>query len=322
MDLHMRHLRYYVAVAEELNFTRAAQRLHIAQQALSAQIKQLEQAVGVTLLVRNTRNVALTAAGTAFLADARALLDAADTAVDRARTIQRGEYEQLTLGFLEGAALTLTDPILSAFRQQHPQVQVELRQFGYDDPSAGLDGGAVDVAFVRLPVSTPELEFEPLFGEPVVAALPVRHRLARRHEVSARELLDEPLLSSACTDRTWNAFWELDSHRGGRPAPVVSRSTTLLEEMHKVMTGVGIGVTVASCRWLPFPGVTLVPIRDAAPSQVAVGWRRGQSSALVRSFVALARTVRDERADLVLALAEPDFTDPTPPPALSPAGPS
>lgn len=97
----MRHLRYFAAVAEELNFTRAAQRMHIAQQALSAQIKQLEQTVGVTLLVRSTRSVELTAAGAAFLVDARALLAASDTAVKRARAIQRSEHDRLALGFLE-----------------------------------------------------------------------------------------------------------------------------------------------------------------------------------------------------------------------------
>ncbi|WP_433665783.1 LysR family transcriptional regulator [Nocardia sp. CA-136227] len=316
MDLHMRHLRYFVAVAEELNFTRAAHRLHIAQQALSAQIKQLEQAAGVTLLVRSTRSVELTAAGTVFLADARALLADADAAVDRARTIQAGEHERLTLGFLEGAALTLTDPILSAFRQRHPGVQLELRQFGYDDPSAGLADGTTDVAFVRRPISTPDIEVEPLFSEPVVAALPSGHRLAARPSVSVSDLLDEPILGSACADRTWNGFWELESHRAGRPAPVVSRSTTLLEEMHKVLTGVGFVVTAAACRWLTFPGVTLVPIADAAPSRVAVAWRRGRASALVRSFVDLSRAVRDDRPDLVRALAEPDFTDRTPPSML------
>ncbi|MFE3103858.1 LysR substrate-binding domain-containing protein [Nocardia tengchongensis] len=316
MDLHMRHLRYFVAVAEELNFTRAAQRMHVAQQALSAQIKQLEQMAGVTLFVRSTRSVELTAAGAAFLTDARALLAASDTAVERARAIQSSERERLAVGFLEGAALTLTDPILSAFRQRHPGVRLDLRQFAYDDPSAGLADGQVDVAFVRLPISTPDLDFAPLFSEPVVIALPRSHRLAAAPVVAARELLAEPLLGSACADRTWNAFWELDSHRGGRPAPVVSRSTTLLEEMHKVMTGLGIVVTVAACRWLTFPGVALVPIADAAPSRVAVGWRRDRASELVRSFAEIARTVRDDHPDLVRAVAEPDFGDPTPPVSL------
>ncbi|MEV6100688.1 LysR substrate-binding domain-containing protein [Nocardia sp. NPDC051981] len=316
MDLHMRHLRYFVAVAEELNFTRAAVRVHVAQQSLSAQIRQLEQQIGVTLFVRSTRTVELTAAGVAFLADARALLAAAGTAVDRARALERGEHEQLTLGFLEGAALTLTDPILSAFRQRHPGARLELRQFAYNDPSAGLCGGEVDVAFVRLPISAPELDFMPLFSEPVVVALPPGHRLADRTVVSAQDLLDEPILGSACADRAWNSFWELDSHRGGRAAPVVSRSTTLLEEMHKVMAGVGIVVTAAACRWLTFPGVKLVPIADAAPSRVAVGRRRGRSSVLVRSFMELAQTVRDEHPELVRIVAEPDFGDPAPPPAL------
>ncbi|RMI28185.1 hypothetical protein EBN03_31305 [Nocardia stercoris] len=133
--------------------------------------------------------------------------------------------------------------------------------------------------------------------------VPARHRLAGRTSVRARELLDEPLLGATTGDPVWNAFWELRAHRGGGAAPVVSRSNSLLEELPKVATGAGVVITVAYARWIPFPGVRLIPIVDVPPNEVAVGWRGCRESALVRSFVDIARTIRDSRphADLTRA---------------------
>ncbi|MFE3225219.1 LysR family transcriptional regulator [Nocardia sp. NPDC059228] len=316
MEVHTRQLQYFIAVAEELSFTRAAQRLHVSQQGLSTQIKQLEQAMDVVLFSRTTRNVELTAAGAVFLQDIRGALTGLDVAVERARSVHRGEQDRLVLGALEGAALTLTEPILSTFRQRHPGITVELRHFTYEDPSAGLVTGSVDVAFARRPFVDDGVQFETLFAEPLMVMLPTNHRLAERTEVFAHELLDEPLLGAATTDPVWNAFWELSAHRGGAPATVVSRSSSLLEELHKVATGVGIVLTVACARWIPFPGVRLLPIADVPPNEVAVGWRGAQESALVRSFVEVARCIRDTCPDLVAQLQEPDFTDCTVPPHL------
>ncbi|MFC4605191.1 LysR family transcriptional regulator [Rhodococcus kronopolitis] len=317
MELQTRQLRYFVAVAEELSFTRAAQRLHIAQQALSAQVKQLEQTLGVVLLTRTTRSVTLTAAGAAFLEDIGALLVALDDAAERARSMQRSEHERLVLGFLEGAALMLTEPILSAFRDHHPGVTVEMRQFNYDDPSAGMTDRSVDVAFLRRPLTTDGVDFAPLFAEPRVVMLRADHPLADRASVDVAELIEEPILGAACTDPVWNAYWELDAHRGGGPpVQVASRSTTVLEEYQKVAAGVGIVVTAACARWIPYPGVTLVPIVGDAPNEVAVAWHRDNDSALVRSFVDVARRVRDAQPELVKKLQEPDFGDRRIPPLI------
>ncbi|MGW4353913.1 LysR substrate-binding domain-containing protein [Nocardia sp. NPDC004582] len=316
MEVHTRQLQYFIAVAEELNFTRAAQRLHVSQQGLSTQIKQLEQSMDVVLFSRTTRNVELTAAGAVFLQDVRSALTGLDVAIERARSVHRGEQDRLVLGALEGAALTLTEPILSTFRQRHPGITVELRQFTYEDPSAGLASGSVDVAFARRPFVDGGVRFETLFAEPLMVMLPTGHRLASRTEVFTHELLDEPMLGATTTDPAWNSFWELDAFRGGAPAPVISRSNSLLEELHKVATGVGIVLTVACARWIPFPGVRLLPIVDAPPNEVAVGWRVAQESALVRSFVEVARTIRDTHPDLVTRLQDPDFADCTVPPHL------
>ncbi|WP_433565274.1 LysR substrate-binding domain-containing protein [Nocardia sp. CA-151230] len=309
MEIHTRQLRYFVAVAEELSFTRAAQRLHVAQQGLSAQIRQLEKALDLVLFTRTTRSVELTAAGAALLEGVRSALTTLEMAVEGARVAQRRESDRLVLGYLEGAALTLTEPILAAFREQHPGVTVDMRQFTYEEPAAGLESGSVDVAFVRLPFRAQGIRFEPLFAEPLVALVPAAHRLAELPEVRVRDLLDEPLLGAATTDPEWNAFWELHDHRDGRPAPVVSRSSSLLEELHKVAVGVGVVLTVASARWMPFPRVRLLPVADAPRNEVTVGWRADRETSLVRSFVKIARDVRDANPDLVACLESPDFED-------------
>ncbi|GAB2445257.1 LysR family transcriptional regulator [Nocardia tengchongensis] len=316
MEVHTRQLQYFIAVAEELSFTRAAQRLHVSQQGLSTQIKQLEHAMDVVLFSRTTRNVELTAAGTVFLQDIRGALTCLDAAVERARSVHRGVQDRLVLGALEGAALTLTEPILDTFRQRHPGITVELRHFTYEDPSAGLTSGSVDVAFARRPFVDDGVQFETLFAEPLMVMLPTNHRLADRTQVFVHDLLDEPLLGASTTDPVWNAFWELNAYRGGTPAPVVSRSNSLLEELHKVATGVGVVLTVACARWIPFPGVRLLPIADVPPNEVAVGWRCAQESPLVRSFVEVARSTRDTHPELVTLLQKPDFADCTVPPHL------
>ncbi|MFD7843720.1 LysR family transcriptional regulator [Nocardia sp. NPDC059764] len=304
MEIHTRQLQYFVAVAEELSFTRAAQRLHVSQQGLSTQIKQLEHDMAVTLFSRTTRQVDLTAAGAVFLKHVRNVFTALSSGLEEARAVHRGEHDRLVLGCLEGAALTLTEPILAAFRARHPEVTIELSHFTYETPSAGLANGEVDVAFVRRPFVDDGLHFEPLFHQPLMAMLPARHRLATRSAVSAAELLDEPILASGPADPVWNAFWRLESHRDGRPAPVVHPVKTLLEELHQVATGMGIAMTVPCAAWIKWPGVRVVPVTDAAPNEVAVCWRAGQQSPLVRSFVEVARRVRDENPDLVARLQE------------------
>ncbi|MFE5287096.1 LysR family transcriptional regulator [Nocardia sp. NPDC056611] len=311
MDVHSRQLRYFVAVAEDLSFTRAAQRLHVAQQGLSAQIKQLEQALDLVLFIRTTRSVELTAAGEALLEGVRSALTTLGLAVEQARVAQRRESDRLVLGFLEGAALTLTEPILAAFRERHPDVTVDMRQFTYEEPAAGLADGSVDVAFARLPFRADGIRVEPLFSEPLVALVPAGHPLTELPEVRVRDLLDQPLLGADNDDPVWNAFWELHDHRGGNPAPVVSRSKSLLEELHKVSAGVGVVLTVASARWMPFPRVRLLPIVDAPRNEVTVAWPAEHESPLVRSFVEIAREVRAARPELVELLERPDFEDRT-----------
>jgi DNA-binding transcriptional LysR family regulator len=157
MSIGLHHLRYFVAVAEEGHVTRAAQRLRIAQPSLSAQIRYLERQVGAPLFRRHPRGVELTPAGEAFLAEARAALVAADAAVDAARRATRPSH--LRLGLIVGTQIEVTSTVLYAYRSRHEGVVLDLVEHSFADPSAGLNGGEVDVAFVMPPFAHEGLRF-------------------------------------------------------------------------------------------------------------------------------------------------------------------
>lgn len=303
MDLSTRQLRSFVVLAEELHFTRAAARLFVAQQALSRQIRDLEQRLDVRLLDRTTRRVALTPAGAAFLDAARTALDALDAGVERAGRLARGETGTLKLGFQPGAALELTAPILDGFRASHPDVALELREFGFEEPSAGLVSGWADVALTRPPFSGDDLVLEPLVREPMLVAVARTHRLAARESVTVHDLLGEPIVVGRTADEAWQAHWTLDRYRAGGRAPISMQTSSHTEEIDVVAAGIGIMVTpAAASRFTPHPGIAYVPISDLPPSVLVLGWRAGEDGPLVRSFLAVAREVRDEHRDLVATI--------------------
>jgi DNA-binding transcriptional LysR family regulator len=300
VDLHTRQLRYFVVLAEELHFTRAAARLFVAQQSLSAQIRQLEQRVGTPLLRRTTRNVELTAAGQHFLEAAREALAALDDGVLQARATAAATSDRLSLGFMVSAAVELTAPILAEFALRYPRVNVDLHEFPYDDPSVGLASSAVDVGFVRTPIALPEARFQSLFVEPLAIAVSTRHALADRTQVTVREILDEPTIAPRCSDPEWTAFWMLEQYRDGKPANIAFHTATLLEELESVGMGQPyvIITAMAAARYAPRPGVRFIPISDVPGSEVALGWRADRDSELIQAFVQTALDVRDREAEL------------------------
>ncbi len=169
--LELRPLSYFVAVAEELHFGRAAARLHIAQPSLSVQIRKLEHSLGTALFIRDSRHVALTPAGVRLLEGSRQLLSDAERIASLTRQVGRSARSNLVIGFQANAAAELTPPdILSAFRSMHPDVEVEMQSFDFSDPPyVGLGDGTVDVAFIRPPVVVADwLALDTLFIEPRV----------------------------------------------------------------------------------------------------------------------------------------------------------
>ncbi|MEX1657593.1 LysR substrate-binding domain-containing protein [Streptomyces pseudovenezuelae] len=264
MDLDLRKVRYFVAVAELLHFGRAAERLHIAQPVLSRQIRALEKDLGAELFRRDSHGVTLTPAGRQLLDDARHLLTVADGTRRRVHRAAHGPH-RLVVGFRAGIVLSHA---LRAFCATRPDVAVEARRVEWDDQEDLILDGTVDLAYVRLPVRERGLELLPLFTESRVAMLPADHRLAGKQELLLADLADEPRL------------------RYADPGPDDVPIRTIEEKFERVVAGQGITLVPESvARQYSRPDITYVPVQDAEPDQVLLAWAVNQRSSLVEAFV-------------------------------------
>src|SRR6266702_1511597 len=283
MDLDLRKLRYFVAVAEQLNFGRAAEQLHIAQPVLSRQIQALEQELKVTLFVRGNRGTELTAAGQALLEDARHLLPAADGARRRVLDANTGR-RTFTVGFAPG--LMVTDAVRE-FSQHRQELSIEVfRTDWYNQTEVILDG-RVDVGYQRQPLDPKGLGVEPLLEEPRVVSLPVDHPLAGKATVSVTDLADEHLLQDPEIVPEWRDIATELRARGPRAA--TPRLRTVEEKLEHVARGNGVVVLPAStAAFYTRPDVTHVPVDDIGPSQVCLAWDSQRRSPLIPEFVAIA----------------------------------
>ncbi|HEX3803256.1 MAG TPA: LysR substrate-binding domain-containing protein [Solirubrobacteraceae bacterium] len=296
-NVTLSQLSYFVAVAEELNFTRAADRLHVSQSPLSQAIKALETNLGVTLLQRTSRHVELTEAGEELLPAARAALGAVEHAVKVAREAGQGERRLVRVGFLAYGACNVIDESLAAFAAPASELRLETRQFDFSDPTAGLADAIVDAAFLRLPVSSHELEIEALTSEPRVAVLPVWHPLADREAITVTDLLDEHWLQMPGRDGLWRDFWLATAHRNGVEPLLGPEVHTVEEQLTATVTGGYVSLTPESvATFYRRPGISYVPVVGIEPSEVAIAWRRGDDRSSVREFVS---SVRDTATALV-----------------------
>jgi DNA-binding transcriptional LysR family regulator len=291
----VRELRYFVAVAEERRFTRAAERLFITQQSLSAAIAQLERRLGVELFRRDRQGLTLTPAGQALLVAARGILAQAAAAVEETR--RAAGAAPLRVGYAVLAASELTTPILTHLQAAEPQLEIRLRLADYDDPSAGLATATADVALVRRPIDGP-YAFQDLFAEARVAVLARTHPLADRSAVAVEELDAEPVIADPGPDAIWRAFYTADDVRGGPPAHGVEVGS-FDEELATVALGRAIAFTsAAAARLYPRPDVAYVPLAGAAPCTVALAWDPERPPTVLPSLLAAARRAREQaRAD-------------------------
>jgi DNA-binding transcriptional LysR family regulator len=289
LPLDLRKLRYFVAVAEELHFGRAAQRLYVTQPVLSRQIRRLERELGVDLLVRTSRDVALTPAGVRVLDEARALLVAADATRRRIEDVASGEAA-LTVGFFVGDEFTAA---LEQFAERYPDVAIDLLRVYWHDQTDVLHDGRADVGFVHLPVDDEGLELVPIRSEARVAVLPTGHPAAGKHEISIAELADDPVIIQRGASPTWQAFHNVDPRPDGRqprPGPAVDN---LEEKLQHVAAGRAISFVPASVAGAYIqPGIAYVPVTDIPPIQICLAWKRGQRTELVSAF---AEAITDTR---------------------------
>jgi DNA-binding transcriptional LysR family regulator len=240
MDAHLRDLRYFVAVAEELHFGRAAERLHLSQPALSKQIRALETTLRAQLFRRDRRRVELTAAGTALYAVARDLLRDWDEGVAVVADAAAQEARVLRVGTLTSIGRALYPAIIDQFAKRQPGWRVELRSFGWGDATGGLREQAADAAFIWLPTGDPMIEAEVLAVERLFVALSAAHPLAGRSSVSFAEIADEPITALPAAAGAVRDFWLAAAARAGVPARVAAEVSSADEVFEVVASGAAI----------------------------------------------------------------------------------
>jgi DNA-binding transcriptional LysR family regulator len=294
MNIELRHLRYFVAVAEESSFTAAAHRVHVAQQVLSTQIRQLEDAVGTQLLNRTNKGATLTPAGAAFLTSARETLAGLDRGVAAARNAARAVTGKLIVGVGSGCENETRTRLLTAFEAAFPDVEMSIAAFDMSQPSAGLLDHSSDVALVRPPVAAPGIELTVVRSEPRIFALPAGHPLTARAELSLSDVAGLPFITAdlatdGCEPRAWQDDWLIRPRPGGDVPIIGATARTVDAWCEHVAAGHGIGLCPASAaRFHGRPGVCFVPSTGVPPATMCVAWRAGDSRPAVRHFVTLA----------------------------------
>jgi DNA-binding transcriptional LysR family regulator len=293
--MELRQLRYFVAVAEELHFARAAARLLIASPSLSQQIKALERSLSTTLFERSSTGVSLTPAGHQLLPLARATLDAAAEVTATARRISEQRATVLRLGFLGFTLTPTTRRLLTEFGREVPSVTVQLRQYEWDDPSAGLLSGETDAAFVRLPLTGDDrMQTVELASEPLFAIVAEGHELAGLDSVSSARLAEEHWLEvESVTDPVFARYWYFRDLRGAAQ-PVRTSAGTVEEWLGEIAFGRGVNAVPSGlAEQYRRPGLAFVPISDAPPSRLVLAWLRDDASAVAET---LARFAAGRRA--------------------------
>jgi len=306
----LRLIEYFITVAEELHFGRAAERLHIAQPSLSQQIRQLERQLGVTLLERDSRNVRLTSAGETLLREGRRTLSQARHAIHATRS---AAARQLTVGFYGTAATVLLPDVLSMYGRQLPTVDVSVRELLLGNVGDVLDG-RVDIAFTRLLPGQTELEVEVLATEGRLAALACAHPLASRQSLTFAELRDESFIVNPAVPAAGPpARWLAEQRRHGLPGRIAERAASIQEILTLVAAGRGVClVPSAVMAHHPRSGVVYVPVTDAEPAVISLAWPPGRLRPDVEAFLQVARTIAGQMAGVTTITATK--------PAETPAG--
>jgi len=289
--MELRHLRYFVAVAESLNFGRAARRLAISQPPLSRQIRALEDELGTSLFARTRRAVALTAAGSALLPEARRLLREADALKDGARLLATGATGTVALGFISVAAYNILPSLVPEFRKRHPGLRLAMQEGATDALLPALTQGEIDVGMVLPPVADQRLAYRPLVHDHLMVALPARAR--GRFPVGPlplAALAEEPFILFPRT--AGPSLYDLivgSCQRAGFSPRIDQEAIQMQTIVSLVAAGMGVALVPASLQHLRRTGVEYRPLKDKTPPvEIGLVWGASDESPSVRAFVALA----------------------------------
>jgi DNA-binding transcriptional LysR family regulator len=290
-----RKLRYFLAVAEELHFGRAARRLNISQPPLSMQIRALEDELGALLFTRDRRNVALTEAGRVLLVEARNVLVQIDHARNAVQRAARGEVGRLAIGFITPVEYNVLPPLLGEFRRSYPGISLSLREVMTDQQLAELESGTLDVGLLTAPVDRPTLWCHRVWRERMIVAIPAVHALARSTApISVRRLASEQfvMFPRSIAPALYDDVIQF-CRRGGFSLTIaqeVARSHTIIS---LVSAGLGLAIVPESMQGLRRAGVTYRSFREEGPAmETVVAYKKDRISPLVENFVNLARRLR------------------------------
>ena len=291
--MELRHLRYFVAVADELNFRRAAQRLHVSQPPLSRQIHDLEDELGTKLFDRSKQKLALTRAGETFLKEARQILSQAQRASQLAKAASRGEAGELSIAILPPIGGLFLPPAIRAFRERFPLVDMNISELSPREHIAALMDRRIDVGFVPLPIvqRVPELEFEPMREVEIMAVLPPGHRLAKQRRLSLQKLTHEPFVllnrSSAALFHDW--ILALCRQAGFEPK-IVKMAESPLSVLELISSGFGVSLLPDLFQRFSVDAV-FRPLSAVTPKlQLALVHRRDNESPLLHAFLKILRS--------------------------------
>jgi DNA-binding transcriptional LysR family regulator len=299
--MELRRLRYFVAVAEESSFNRAAQRLRIAQPPLSTQIKQLEEELGVLLFERTSRGVRMTEAGELLLEEARRIFVQVDQTVRVVRRVGHGEVGRLTLGFVPSASNEVLPPILHGFGERFPEVELFLREMRPDLIVQRLHNKQIDAGFVYLPFEDPSLNIECVSREPLVLALPETHPLASEPRIELQAVAEEPFILPARYQKMPGLYGQVTgacSQAGFSPNAVQKDVWLMQTIVGLVAGGIGVALVPASLRNLRRRGVVYKSVHGLSPTvELGMIWRRDDPGVVLNAFLRVAReSFRDEGA--------------------------
>ncbi|MCK9510569.1 MAG: LysR family transcriptional regulator [Pigmentiphaga sp.] len=294
--MELRHIRYFVAVAEELHMGRAAKRLHISQPPLSMQIANLERELGLQLFLRVGRGLELSDAGREFLKHAYYLLDGVGLAVRATQRANQGEVGELALGFVAAMSYSYLPEVLRSYRRRYPNVAMTLHEWVGAQQLQALGDGRLHVGLLRPPVEQPGLTSEIILREPYLVALPYDHPLTG-DPLPLEALSREPFIMFP--QRIGGRFYEhamaLCHHAGFTPK-VVHEATQLHTIVGLVGGGLGLAIVPASARLLSMQGVRYAGLADGhLAAEIAMAWRTDDKAPATLNFLAVARTILSER---------------------------
>lgn len=293
MDVHLRDLRYFTAVAEELHFRKAAERLFVSQPVLSRQIARLEQDLKARLFIRDRRSVQLTSAGEALLHRTRHLLEDWDATTKEVTTLARKEQSVLVIGLQTGVGRGMLHTLTQALNAI--QWRPELHQVAWNDATAGVEAGDCDAGFAWLGTTiNPRCDYVVVAEEPIMLAVNSQHRLAGRRQASFAEVSNEPLVALPDSAKELRSFWLAEHARHGSPAPIACEAATADEALENVAAGTGsVFISAGNSVLYAREGVHFLDVPDLPPARLAFLWRAGDT----RDVIRVAASALQQRGD-------------------------